>query len=550
MGHDLALLLANKARLIRNGWRQRFQGGSWRQRLAPVTVVVWLGLLGYGAFSGFQFLRDTLGTAAAPVASEALGGVFLGGMMLVLVNGMRQMFDTFFLSGGLALLLSTPLSRRAVFVDRFLEGIADNAVYAGVMVLPPGAAFLYAFGAPWFAYIWLVVSFLLLLVGLTAISILLDMAIVRLIPAARARQVLVSVNMVLMLGIIILYNAFSARIVQPDRAIAFLASEHISRQAYLPTQWMAQSLVSLTPGYTASFWLPAGLLVGTSVALAVVAVWVAGRLYARGWGAAQESARRRRTRTGGTAPSTRGGSPLLAFLTKDLRYFLRDTRSWGMLLFGLVILAFFGLSYARDMASASELMIAGAGVLLPGMGGLLSARWMLTVFAQEGEAWWVIQSSPLREVEVFYAKFVLNYGLALLYNSVAVALFGLLSPVPAGWLPAAMLLVAILALGTTAIGLAVAAWRANVRNPQLQRRDTLGYYTMMGIVAGYVGLPVLALVALDDAPWLAAQLPGLMRLPAPTLLLLLAAFYLPVTAALWVGMRAWAVSALQKLRVE
>jgi hypothetical protein len=549
MGHDLALLLFNKLRLVRNGWRERVSG-NWRKRLAPISIVIWLGFLGYGFFSSFRFLQGILGEAARAVALEALSSAFLAGIVLVLVNGMRQMFDTFFISGDLTLLLSTPLSRRAIFIDRFLEGMVDNSTYGAMMVLPPGVAFLIVFGASWTAYVWLVVAFVLLLACLTAISVLLDLAVVRVVPAARARQVLVSLNMILILLIIILYNAFSVDLVRPDQMVNFLSTESVSSQGYLPATWMAHSIASLVPGYDLGFWSPALLLIGVSGGLSALSIWAAGTGFARGWGAAQESARPKRRRASAAVRSSNGGSPLRAFLTKDARYFLRDTRSWGMLLFGLVILGFFGISYARDMEQTSPLVVAAAAALLPAMGGLLSARWMLTVFSQEGEAWWVIQASPLRDQEIFGAKFVMNYALSSIYNVVTMILLTILSPIPLSWLPAAVAVTAILAVGTTAIGLAVAAWRTDMSQPQMQRRDIAGSYAIMGIIAAYVGLPVVFLTAFDEVPWLVEQIPIVTQLSTNTLTLLLAAFYLPVTAAVYLGMRAWALTSLRRIRVE
>jgi len=550
MGHDLALLLANKLRQWRNGWIRYGRTRDWRRRLAPLSALVWLAFLGYGSVSAIRFLQENLGPAAGPVVLETVAGAFLGGMMLALVNGMRQVFDTFFLADDLPLLLSTPLSRRAVFASRLLEGMLDNGTYAAMMVLPPGAAFLLTSHAPWTAYGWLLLAFLLLLAGITALSILLDLAIVRLLPASRARQVMVSINMALVLGIVLLYNAFSTGLVQPEQAVPLLAGEPISRQTYLPTVWMARSLAALVPGYHLSFWRPAALLVGTTAGLTGLAVWLSGWLYGQGWGAAQESPRRRRRTTTARPLRAHGGSPRWAFIGKDLRYFVRDSRSWGMLLFGLTILVILSLNLAHDGDRASPLMETGTAVLLPAMGGLLSVRWLLAAFARDGEAWWVIQASPLGEEEIFTAKFTLNYAISLLYAGATVVFFAAIAPVSLLWLPAALTMAAVLTAGTTAIGLAVAAWRADMSWPPQRQRDTVGAYALMALVTIYVGLPVALLSAADRLPWMAAQLRALFSLPSPTLTSLLAAAYLPVTAAVWAGMRTWALGSLRRLRVE
>ncbi len=544
MGRDLLLLLRSKLRQTYNGWTRGSEKGAWRRRLAPLIALLWLFLLGSTAHSGFRFLQQNLGVAAQDVAYEAISGVFLGTLTLVLVNGMRQVFDTFFLAGDLPLLLSTPLSRRAIFSDRFVESLLDNGIYALVMVLPPGVAFLYAFAAPWLAYLWLVLAFLLLLAGLTALSILLDLLAVRWLPASRARQALMSLNLILFLLVLIAYNAVSSEIVQTERVVSFLSAGHISSQAYLPTVWVAQSLVALVPGFDGSFWTPAALLLGTCGGLTFLAVWAAGQLYSRGWGAVQEAPRRRAQRAPRTTASTGRVSPLGAFLRKDLYYFVRESRSWATLLFGLVVLGFFSVSFARDWDGSSTTLAVTAALLVPGMAGLFTTRWSLSAFAQEAQAWWVIQSSPLRESDLFHAKFFLQWGLVMAYTTVAAALIAVLAPLPWFWLPLTALLAVVLSAGMAAAGLAVAAWRTDMSRPLYQQqRDVVGSYTLMALLTAYVALPAAPVLIVQSLPQLGIPLDTL-----PSMLLLVA-LHLPVTVAFWLGMRAWTVHSLRRLRL-
>ena len=535
---DLLLLLSNRLRQTRNGWGRGRVRGNWRSRLAPLSVLIWLGFLGYASYAGFAFLRNTLGAGAMPVLLEAIASAFLGGMTLVLVNGMRQNFDTFFISADLPMLLSTPLSRRAIFLDRFLEGIADNAVYAAMMILPPGVAFLYVYHAPWYAYLWLLASFLLLLAALTALSVLLDLLIIRLVPAVRAQQVLVGLNMLLILSVILLYNAVSMRLVQPDQIVTALSGGVVSRQSYLPTFWLASSLAALVPGFSLPFWPSATLLLLAGVGLSALAAWLSGWLYARGWGAAHEAPRRarRQARRAAAAPVPRRSSPLRAFLLKDLHHFARDSRSWSMLLFGLVLLVFFGISFTRENSGARAWLAVVA--LLPGMAGMFTVRWMLFAFAQEVEAWWIIQAAPLSEAELFDAKFVLNYGLAVAYNWGALLILLPFIRIPLLWLLVALGLMAVLVAGTTSVGLAVAAWRTDPSQPTHLRRDVVGSYALMGLVGAYVAPPVIALIAISQSSGV------LTLLPTPLVGLLVTAVYVPVTAGVWAGMRAWATRSL------
>lgn len=539
--HDLLLLLSNRLRQTRNAWGRGRAQGNWRTRMLPLAALIWLGFLGYASYAGFAFLQTALGTAAAPVLLEAVASAFLGAMTLILLNGMRQNFDTFFISTDLPMLLSTPLSRRAIFLDRFVEGVFNNGVYAAMMILPPGVAFLLVYHAPWYAYLWLLTSLALLLAALTALSVLFDLLTIRLLPVTRAQQVLVGLNLLLILSVIVLYNAVSMRLVRPDQIVAALSGGVVSRQSYLPTFWLASSLAALVPGFSLPFWPSATLLLLAGAGLSVLAVWLSGWLYVRGWGAAHESPRRARRRARHiVAPVLRGGSPLRAFLLKDLRHFLRDSRSWSMFLFGLVLLIFFGVSFARENGEVGGWLAVVA--LLPGMAGLFTVRWMLFAFAQEVEAWWIIQAAPLSETELFDAKFLLNYILALAYNWGALLILLPFVRIPLLWLPVALGLMALLVVGTTSVGLAVAAWRTDPSQPTRLQRDLIGTYGLVGLVGAYVAPPAAALIAIGRSSG------ALNSLPLPLLGSLVMAAYLPVTIGVWAGMRAWAKRSLRLRR--
>jgi hypothetical protein len=545
---DLLLLLGSRLRQMRNRWTRGRRGRAWQRRLAPLSILIWLGFLGLGSLSAFRSLQSALGSAAESVALEALAGAFSAGMLLVLFNGMRQSFDTFFLADDLALLFSTPLSRRAIFVAQFLAGMLDNGTYALMMILPPGVAFLYAFAAPWSAYLWLVAAGLLLLAGLTAVGILLDLFVARVVPPARARQVVVTLNILLILGTVLLYNAFSVRMIEPEQALTFLSRRYVSRQSALPAVWMAQSLAALLPARAVSFWRPAALLAGTAGGAAALAVWVSGWLYGRGWSATRQAPRRRRRQRAGPARLARGSSPLRAFLLKDVRYFARDTRSWATLLFGLILLVFFSFSFARDATDESSLAATLTPALFPAMTTGIAARWLLAAFAREGEAWWVVQASPLRDEDVLGAKFVLNYALCLASSWVAVVAFDLLVALPPLWLLAALVLTAVVVAGTTSLGLAVAAWRTDVGEGVTLRRDLVGTYVLLGLLGLYVGLPVAGATVVERLPLLVGG--GSSPLPTASLVLLLIVVYLPITAAVWAGMRVWTLRSLRRMRVE
>ncbi|MFL5806191.1 MAG: putative ABC transporter permease subunit [Roseiflexaceae bacterium] len=585
MLHAIGVLVRARLLIARNSfWR-----GKLRRKIGLLALLALLAFGAYGLywlmgaavrfFTSPFFLR-TLADAARrdptldlptqitradiqpyldALPSQAL---FLALVVLVLTS-FTTVLTSLYLSGDTDMLLAAPVPMRAVFVVKFFGGLMVPYILLFGLLGP--ALFGYGqglgYGPAFYVAAVLVLALLPLLpAGLGA---LLVMAVVRVVPARRAREI-VSVIGGLFGASWYILNQLAPDVAPRLANVRTLESLRRLDLPVLPSAWAGHALIAAGRGEWLTLLAYGGLFATLSLAVFASCLLLAERLYYDGWSNMATQGGRVRTknreqRTKSTSPSVLSSlffvlpAQSRAILYKDLRVFPRDLRNLQQLIFPLALAGIWtfrlltgGVPSGRGSAAEFAQFIDTAGsagisfficlTLSNALGGPSISR--------EGRGFWLLRVAPISAWRLLIGKLSLAY---LPFPSVG-TLFVVFLSILRGGSPAELLrslaLVWVVGLGASSIslGLGAAYPRLDWENPARQT----------SFRAGCVA-PVLYLLYIALALAATFGPPALARLIAPGWMLALAAagwlLLVALTALVVWGALAFGAARLERIEL-
>jgi ABC-2 type transport system permease protein len=503
-----------------------FRGGKVWSQVLRVIVALWAaGWVGFlSALVGFgvgSLLRRFPDQGLEPLLPGLLLTIVA---LLVLLSSFGVALGSLFLASDLDTLMTAPVSRRAVFTSKILDGL--GAYYAIVLITAIPALITYGLGLHYGPAYYLLAIIAVLGTPLfpAAIGAILVLLVARFAPARRVREVLGLVGALIGISCSLIgqtSRVWVARLGQTNNDPQILLAQ-LRRIAALPVPSFVagRGLAAAGTGH----WLLAiselaGFLLLTFGTFAGC-VLAADRLYAAGWVRMQSSgaASRSRARVARDAASVGwlGRAPAWAAIAlKDWRVIPRDLRNFAQLLSPLVILPVIYF----NLLSGSGRRGRDLGDLLNGLGrgtidptGIVIAVGVLTATAlvfrriaansisMEGQAWWLLKIAPVDGRDLLRGKFAAAMAPFAILSTVLLlgaaiwqgfSILGFLY----GWFGVELLGVIILAL---AVAASVPWARLDWDDP---RKMTSGWGSLISLaigttVAGLAGLllclPVLA----------------------------------------------------------
>jgi ABC-2 type transport system permease protein len=452
-------------------------------------------------------------------------------LVLMVLTSFTTVLSSLYLSGDIDMLLVAPVPMRAVFVVKFFGGLLTPYALLffllGPFLLGFGQGL--GFGAAYFA---VAVAVLLLLPLLpTGLGALLVMAVVRVIPARRAREIVGVIG-----GLVgVSWYIFSqfTRELTPRLANARLL-DYLRRfdNPIAPSAWAARALVAAGEGRWIELLLYGGLFAALSVGIFILCLALAERLYYAGWSNMSTQGgrvrQRRRTKDDGRVATSNDTQSFvfrlssfvlpresLAVLYKDLKVFPRDLRNLQQLIFPLVLAGIWtfrlitGGSLGNGRAapsffnSLSALASAGISfyiclVLSGAIGGAGISR--------EGRGFWLFKVAPISARRLLIGKLALAYLPFPIIGTLFVIFLSLLQhSAPSDFLRSlVLLLVAGLGVSSISMGLGAAFPKFNWENPRQQNSFQAGclspilYMAYLGVAIGVVlGVPELGRLVPD-----------------------------------------------------
>jgi hypothetical protein len=379
------------------------------------------------------------------------------------------------------------------------------------------------------------------------VGIALAMVLVRFISAPRMTQIMLSFFLVTGLGFVIVIQGFVTGVWDRQGLMRLLGSRFLSRQVWLPSVWLSRGLMGLLNGDGgAATWPWFALLAGATV-LAMALAYLAGmRLYSVGWSRVQQAAstpRRAHTRARWVPGAWWRKALGWGLMRKDLLLFARQPVQWyqaGVAAVVIVMILINFVGQKRDAVTALVLSVV--------MGYVGASTFAMNLSLQgvsrEGRNWWILQTSPLAERDIFRSKFLTAFLPASLYATLALggmqAALGLPLLVSLLSLPISVIMVA----GMIGLDMAVGLWRADMQRATATRNADV-VAVILSQLLNYIFLgPALFLLALPSLSGVGVYL------SLPVMLLLITAAFIPFSGVvLWLTWR-YCLRALRALRLS
>jgi hypothetical protein len=317
-------VLRARWRLVRNGLLgkgRRSRRGRGSQATAALILTIVSGALLYTVFAAlFGSLAEFSDGAAR--ATALLGLVIGAALVALVVFDLHYAVSTLFLDSDLELLRRAPLAPAELFALKLLDAFPRTSIMLVVVVLPAVIAFASAWPLPPWAWLLFPLQMAALWAIPLGIGTALSVAVVRRVPARRAREALGLLSS-LLLTLLWLANAFLLPRVDDSSRIATVLTGGRGWAAWSPPHWMASAIGAAHAGRPWEALVPtSGLVFGAALAMFFGATVASRQLeaamarVASGRPARRGAVRRRR--------GTEAEGVLAALLRRDARLFARD----------------------------------------------------------------------------------------------------------------------------------------------------------------------------------------------------------------------------------
>jgi ABC-2 type transport system permease protein len=452
-------------------------------RLAPgdgVKTVV-LGLLGL-AFWAFLYVVSyrvltyfrTVEGLGDLLALRLLSMILLTFFSILLFSNVVTSLSTFYLSGELDILHAAPVRIADIYRAKLVETLADSSWMTLIYGLPVFIAYGTVFKASVLYYLGLLFTIVPFLIIPATVGIIVTMLLVNAFPARRARDVLVLLGLLFFVVLYILFRMLRPeKLVDPEAfptLVQYLTAMRSPVSPLFPSSWATEVLSPLlrgSGGDTAFFFL---MLWSSALAAIVIGEWVCGRIYYSGWSRSQEGRKAPLSRSKAADLFFRVASrpfpgTMRAIVIKDLRLFFRDTSQWSQLFLLLALIVVYLYSFKLLPLERSPMPTFFLQNLISflnlGMVGFVTSavavRFVFPAVSLEGEAFWIIRSSPLRLEDFLWAKFWSGLLPLLLLAQTLIVVSNLLLRVTPFMMGLSVVTVFMMTFGITSLGVGLGA---------------------------------------------------------------------------------------------
>ena len=514
----IKLLTLIKPRLL--SFKNSGGGSGRRGRLAlfgAIGSVFWMGIffVTYRVLSYFQGVKGF----GDVLAYKLLSMVILTFFSLLVFSAILTVLSKLYLSKDLMLVHSLPVSSETLFMARWMESTADAAWMVVVYTIPIFLSYGIVYKAGFFFYLNIFAALMPLCISASAVSALLVMLAVMILPASRIRSIFVFLGIVVM---IVLYVTFRMlrpeRLVDPDAftsVMSYLQSLSTPASPLMPTTWAYDSLKASLAGQHTGALFHNALAWSFSGVVVFVEFMIAKVVYYPGFSKTQAAMIR--------LYETRGQflyrlfsflkGPSRAFVVKELKTFWRDQTQWSQLfliaaLIVIYLYNFFALPldkspirtiYLQNIFSFLNMALA-AFVLTA-----IAARFAFPSVSIEGSSFWIVRSGPVKIRTLLWIKFFIYLVPLIVLSEILIVATNLLLNVTPFMMALSVITLFLMTPGIISLGIGLGAAYPDFTSENPSQTVT-GFGGLMFMIysAGFIGIvtilqagPVYSIVMAD-----------------------------------------------------
>ena len=415
------------------------------------------------------------------VARYLLSMILLTFFSLLIFSHIITAVSNLYLSKDLEFCHSTPVSVEALFFSRSFYTLMDSSWMLLIFGLPVFMAYAYVYRPGAGFYFTLFHLNLAMIIIAAGMGILITMLLVYVFPAQRTKDIIMFIAILMVVALYFLFRFLRPeRLANPESFFSimeYLSALKTPQSPYLPTQWITETLWdSLTVSGGKSHIFAVTLTWVTALSMVVINVWVAQAVYLDGFSKSQEAKKRRTVGKKVLDMFVRClkkpfDEDLGAIIAKDFRTFFRDNTQWSQLILlgALVVVYVYNFSVLPLDKSPIELDFLQNELAFLNMGlagfvlSAISARFIFTAVSAEGEAYWVISSSPLRLRKYLWGKYVYLLFPMIFLAEVLVIFTNYLLDVTRFMMLLSSITMLFMVLGIVALGIGFGALYANFK---------------------------------------------------------------------------------------
>lgn len=480
-------------------------------------------------FSFYSFFTKTMETETmrTVIPEKLIHLGFLGFFVLLFFSNLVAALGYFYSGRDLPFLLSLPISPHALYFSKLLQMILTSSWMFFLFAVPIVFAYVIALAFPIsFVLLCVCVTIPFLIIPATLSSIVVTL-FVNIVPAAKARELLGFLVLLLMFATLTFFSVETSHIKQePLEGIeSVLLRIENPTPAWLPPAWAAGALGVFFGKPWQDSLISLCILVFASSLFLLAGLFTFKKLFMRAWTLSyQESAGSKTTPS--PLLSTLGrilipwNPQLRAIVYKDARMFLRDPTQCIQLLL-LLLLAFVylynfrtlqtGAAVQEEIFSWWKAVLALANISLGGcVISAIATRFVFPCMSLEGKAYWLVRAAPLTIQQLLQKKFLTWIG-PISIVSLTLFLSGAWAtelPEDAIWASAAISL--SLSIGIVGLGIGIGSVYAcfDWENP-VQVTANFGSLIYMLLTLGLVmvtSIPSALLIVITIVPYFATTL--------------------------------------------
>ena len=342
---------------------------------------------------------------------------------LLVFSSILTALSKLFLSRDLLLVHAMPVAGYKIFCARWIESAVDSSWTIIIFTLPVLISYGIVFNATPFFYALIFIVLVLLSVIASILSAVLVMISVIIIPPGRIKSVFVFLGLALFL---LLYLAF--RVVRPERLVdpeafetfmSYLKILETPSSPYLPSTWAFDAIQASLAGISQTLYLNIGLLFACAGAALLLALMIADAIYTKGVSKSQTARKTLRRPKTSKNPRILGFLPphIQAYAVKEVKTFFRDQTQWSQifLILGLIIIYIYNFKVLPlDRAPIKTVYLQNILAFLNiGLASFVltavTGRFAYPAVSLEGEAFWIVSSSPIRLKTFLWIKYFIYF---------------------------------------------------------------------------------------------------------------------------------------------
>jgi ABC-2 type transport system permease protein len=490
--------------LTNRGVRKSTRGSILKLFLFGIIgLLFWLAIFAVSLrvltyFKGIEEIGEILGY-------KLLSMILVVAFALLIFSSILTSLSKLYLSRDLHLVHSMPVSGYKIFISRWIDATLESAWMVCTFTLPVFLSYGIVYRTGAFYYVNTVMALIPLALNASAISTVLVMAAVIVIPASRLKSIFIFLGI---LFFVVIYLAIRLSrpelLVDPevfDTVMVYVTSLQTPSSPVLPSTWAYDSVRAGLSGAFGSGIFHTALSWSFTVAMVFVLIVVADAIYFEGYSKTQTAAARLlKNRAGGGKIFNFLPGPVKSFTIKEIKTFLRDQTQWSQLFLiaALVVIYVYNFKvlplekspiktiYLQNLFSFLNMGLA-MFVLTA-----ISARFAYPAVSQEREAIWLVKSSPLSLKAFLWIKFFIYYFPLLMLSEALIIATNILLSVTPFMMALSTVTVFFLVPGIIAMGIGFGAAYPNFKaeNPT-QTVTSFGGLVFMIACAGYIGLVIL-----------------------------------------------------------